>query len=186
MPVEQGNGCTARGEVAAAYDAMAASYDQLIEEDAWMRRVLWSRHRRLFEPGDRVLDLGCGTGADSVALARRGVSVVAADVSLTMIATLRLRTGDPGQAAPIRRVVLDGVDVALFPPRYFDGIVSSFAAINTLSDLDRFASGAARVVRPGGRLLLHGLAPKSREGGVGPARTVTIAGRPVEHSVYGL
>jgi hypothetical protein len=45
-----------------------------------MRQALHAHYARLFSPGDRVLDVACGTGLDAVALARRGVRVAAAKV----------------------------------------------------------------------------------------------------------
>ena len=40
----------------------------------------------------------------------------------------------------------------------FDGVVSSFAALNTV-DLERFGAVAAGLLRPGGRAILHLLSP---------------------------
>ncbi len=37
-------------EVAGAYDALAADYDRLVEEDFWMRQLLWDRYLRSFPP----------------------------------------------------------------------------------------------------------------------------------------
>ena len=39
----------------------------------------------LFQPGDQVLELGCGTGEDAIWLAKRGVRVLATDGSPAML-----------------------------------------------------------------------------------------------------
>src|SRR5271166_5161447 len=63
--------------------------------------------------GARILDAGCGTGALSVEVARRGAHVVATDLSPTLIALARERLPhDPGLGA-IEFHVGDMLDVTL-------------------------------------------------------------------------
>jgi ubiquinone/menaquinone biosynthesis C-methylase UbiE len=60
-----------RLSVTAAYDAIAAGYDEQVRGDDWMRRKLHASFVRAFRPGERVLDVGCGTGIDALFLARQ-------------------------------------------------------------------------------------------------------------------
>lgn len=143
-------------KVAEAYDALAADYDRLVEEDFWMRQLLWKRYLRLFPPGSRVLDVACGTGLDTLFLARAGMEASGIDASPGMIAELRAKAARAGLAIDAR--VGDAADLSAWPGGAFDGIVSAFAGLNTM-DLERFAAEAERVLRPGGRMVLHVLAP---------------------------
>ena len=143
-------------KVADAYDALAADYDRLVDEDFWMRQLLWDRYLRLFPPGSRVLDVACGTGLDTLFLARSGMETAGIDASPGMIGQLRAKAGRAGLAVDAR--VGDGADLSPWPDGSFDGIVSAFAGLNTM-DLERFAAEAERVLRPGGRMVLHVLAP---------------------------
>ena len=143
-------------EVAGAYDALAADYDRLVEEDFWMRQLLWKRYLRLFPPGSRVLDVACGTGLDTLFLARAGIEAAGVDASPGMIGELRAKAGRAGLSVDAR--VGDAADLSAWPGGAFDGIVSAFAGLNTV-DLERFAAEAHRVLRPGGRMVLHLLAP---------------------------
>jgi ubiquinone/menaquinone biosynthesis C-methylase UbiE len=146
-------------QVAAAYDALAVDYDRLVEEDFWMRQLLWGRYLDLFHAGEQVLDVACGTGLDTLFLARHGIALTGIDASPGMIAQLREKAERAGLAVDAR--VGDAADLSVsseWPAGSFDGILSAFAGLNTV-DLDLFAAGAARLLRPGGRLIVHLLAP---------------------------
>lgn len=143
-------------KVADAYDALAAEYDRLVEEDFWMRQLLWERYLRIFPPGSRLLDVACGTGLDTLFLARSGMAIAGIDASPGMIGELRGKAGRAGLEIDAR--VGDAADLSAWPDGSFDGIVSAFAGLNTV-DLERFAAEAERVLRPGGRMILHVLTP---------------------------
>jgi ubiquinone/menaquinone biosynthesis C-methylase UbiE len=70
------------------FDAVADSYDQgftFSKIGQAQRAAVWKELSRAFRSGDRVLEIGCGTGIDACFLAERGVSVVACDSSAAMI-----------------------------------------------------------------------------------------------------
>src|SRR5438128_11140539 len=80
--------------VARGYDLIAASYDDVEgrnEISETVRRFSIEAALKVFRPGNRILELGCGTGRDAVALAQRGIRVDATDVSPAMIAATRAR-----------------------------------------------------------------------------------------------
>jgi SAM-dependent methyltransferase len=137
-----------------AYEAIAAYYDEQSRGDEWMRRALQAHYLRLFRSGDRVLDVGCGTGTDALALARRGIRVVGVDGSPGMIAQLTAKSAaerlDHLVEAHVLRIAHLG---RLTGP--FDGLISAFAGLSTEPDLGAFEVDAARLVRGGGRMVLH-------------------------------
>jgi ubiquinone/menaquinone biosynthesis C-methylase UbiE len=143
-------------KVADAYDALAAGYDRLVDEDFWMRQLLWNRYLQLFPPGSKVLDVACGTGLDTLFLARSGITAAGIDASPGMVGQLRAKAARLGMTIDAR--VGDATDLSAWPDGAFDGIVSAFAGLNTM-DLEGFAAEAERVLRPGGRMVLHVLAP---------------------------
>jgi ubiquinone/menaquinone biosynthesis C-methylase UbiE len=181
--------------VSVAYDAIAADYDRQVVGDAWMRRVLHQHYRRVFRPGERVLDVGCGTGLDSLALAQFGVRVVGVDGSPAMIDQLRPKMGDLVEARVLPIEQLNDLDGEVF-----DGVVSGFASLNSVTDLDAFAATASRLLRPGGRMVLHmlnrfslwewlgyisrGTPRAARQVGHVRQRTFVIGGVPVTHNLY--
>jgi trans-aconitate methyltransferase len=102
-------------------------------------------------PGDRVLDVGCGSGdftGSLVPLVAPGGRVVGVDVSPSQIDHARAR--HPGAEFLVGRAQ----DVAtLFPPASFD-VVVSVATLHWVPDADHPAvlAGVASVLRPGGIL----------------------------------
>lgn len=188
------------GEIAAAYDAIAADYDRQLRGDEWMRWVLWARYATLFRPGQRILDVSCGTGADAVFLAQRGLQVTGIDISPGMIAHLEAKVRRLGLTGQVEAHVLDVAGLASWPAERFDGLISAFAGLSALPELASFAADGARLLRPGGRMVLHLLNRFSlwewlgllahrrwadaRRLGRQPTRTFPIGGRPVRHSLY--
>ncbi len=76
------------------FDALAHSYNALWSETARgrdQRTAVWREIDGLFRPGDRVLDLGCGTGDDALHLAGLGVEVFGIDASAQMVEIARSR-----------------------------------------------------------------------------------------------
>jgi SAM-dependent methyltransferase len=79
---------------AALFERLAARYDELWTETAIgraQRNAVWRVVDKLFRGGDRVLDVGCGTGEDAAHLEARGVSVLAVDASPAMVAQAKSR-----------------------------------------------------------------------------------------------
>src|SRR5512136_2978675 len=142
-------------QIAEAYDAIAGDYDALIRDDEWIRREVWAHYAQVFQQGQLVLDVSCGTGIDSVFLARRGIRVVASDISPGMLRQVQAKVRREPLAGQVVTCVSDSAELAGFRPGVFDGIVSAFAGLSTLPDLSPFAAAAARLLRPGGRMLLH-------------------------------
>lgn len=120
-----------------------------------MRNVLWERYARLFTPGQSVLDVGCGTGIDALFLAQRGIRVVGIDASPSMIAQARAKLDNAAVAELVELALMDASALESLPETGFDGIISAFASLSTLADLERFGAQSARLLRPGGMLLLH-------------------------------
>lgn len=101
----------------------------------------------------RAADLGCGSGANAIYLARHGFAVTGVDFSPV---ALEKAAAEAGPDLPVRWVRADLTDPSL-PDRLgsFDLLVD----YGTLDDMGgprarRMAEGMARLSRPGGRVLL--------------------------------
>jgi ubiquinone/menaquinone biosynthesis C-methylase UbiE len=110
----------------------------------------------LIQPGTRVLEIGCGTGALTVAMAAKGAEVVGIDLNAGMLAQAENRTAALGLD---EHVVLEHMDAALiaerFKPGSFDLIVSSLALSELSRDSQAYVLSACRsLLAPGGRLAI--------------------------------
>jgi SAM-dependent methyltransferase len=102
-----------------------------------------------------VVELGCGTAYFSAWLARRGARVVGVDPTPAQLATARRLQAETGLEFPL--VEAFGEEVPL-PDASFDLAVSEHGAANW-ADPYRWIPEAARLLRPGGRLVyMHGTA----------------------------
>jgi len=147
---------------AAAFDSFAADYDRSFTASAIgqrMRAAVWRRLDAAFRPGERVLELNCGTGEDAVHLARRGVRVLATDVSPAMLAMARAKVDRAGLAriVDIDRLAIE--DLAHYRAGPFDGVLSNFGGLNCVDDLPGVARGLAAMLRPGAKALLCVMGP---------------------------
>jgi demethylmenaquinone methyltransferase / 2-methoxy-6-polyprenyl-1,4-benzoquinol methylase len=138
-------------DVAAMFDAVARRYDatntvmSLGLDRRWRRRT---RQALELHPGDRVLDLAAGTGVSTVELALSGAYAVGCDFSLGMLRTGRARRDR-------RHVPVVAGDALRLPFRdgAFDAVTIAFGLRNIV-DTGQALREMARVVRPGGRLVV--------------------------------
>jgi SAM-dependent methyltransferase len=102
-------------------------------------------------PGDRVLDLGAGSGFSSEMLARLGYDVVAADPDLPALRHNRQRpTFDRARIAGEVRVAAGVAGHLPFRDESFDGVLG-MNVLHHVADLSRAVTELARVLRPGRR-----------------------------------
>src|ERR1051325_10490770 len=126
-----------------AFDRLAPTYDALASGEAFQlqRRQTHAAFSRWIRSGFRVLEIGCGTGADTEYLAKLGVRVVACDPSEEMLSRTRrrLETAGVGDRVGILSCGLQDVPQfldALDHEEGFDAIVSNFGALNCAPTLD--------------------------------------------------
>jgi demethylmenaquinone methyltransferase/2-methoxy-6-polyprenyl-1,4-benzoquinol methylase len=130
------------------FDRIAPVYDAM---NSVMTAGLDRRWRRLtaravVRPGDRVLDVCCGTGELALACAAEGGRVTGLDFSERMLERARRKRGEVGWIA--------GDAVALpFGEEEFDAATVGFGVRN-VPELERALAELWRVLRPGGRLAI--------------------------------
>jgi SAM-dependent methyltransferase len=133
----------------AAWDRIAAGYDRTNT-----RTQLWlgaeGVRRAGLREGMTFLDVAAGSGALSIPAARTGARVLATDQSPVMLELLAARAREGGLEVATR--VMDGHRLEL-EDSSFD-MAGSQLGVSLFPDMPRGISEMARVVKPGGRVLV--------------------------------
>ncbi|MFF1725134.1 methyltransferase domain-containing protein [Streptomyces sviceus] len=158
-------------DLAAAFDHAAHSYDTLVAANPGYHAHLRRSARRLGLPhpgtGLRVLDLGCGTGASTAALARvlPDAEITAVDASAGMLDRAMAKPWR-GRVrfvrAPAEALAEAGVDGP------FDAVFAAYLFRN-VADPDAVLDAVHDLLAPHGRLAVH---------------EYTLSGRPLDRAVW--
>ena len=126
----------------------------------WYDRIIGERGSELYQAvvipgalellnvqrGERVLDLGCGQGVFSRALAQKGGEVTGLDASPTLIKKAKTYPMRP----PIRYLARDAAHLADLGE--FDAI-SAILCVQNMEKIAEVTAAAAKALKPGGRML---------------------------------
>lgn len=139
------------------FAAIAPSYDlnnrvhSLWRDQAWRRAAV---RAAAVQPGQDVLDVACGTGDLTQALARRtgAGSVTGLDFTRGMLDIAERKRGRDPALAGVRYVEGDAMALP-FPDASFDAVTIAFG-IRNVQEPGRALAEFFRVLRPGGRLVI--------------------------------
>jgi SAM-dependent methyltransferase len=140
-----------------AFDSVAGDYDgprgnnDLIQD---MRGEMWRWLASTFVPGERLIDLGCGTGLDAIHLAELGYEVTATDWSPLMVQRTAERAAAKGLTSKVSALHIGAHELErLHEAAAYDGAYSNLGPLNCVPDLHGVSRESARLLRPGGRLV---------------------------------
>ena len=111
-------------------------------------RVNWI-DERVNLAGKKVLDVGCGGGILSEAMAQRGATVMGIDMGEAPLAVAQLHQLESGVNVEYRQITAE--DLAEEMPEQFD-VVTCLEMLEHVPDPASVVAACARLVRPGGRV----------------------------------
>jgi len=137
------------------FDALTRFYDPVVAATT-RERAFKDRLIKLAAPrdGERVLDVGCGTGTLAIDVARRcpGATVAGVDADEAMLARARAKAEQAGVELDLHTALAQQLP---FPDGSFDVAVSSLFFHHLRREVKlAAASEILRVLRPGGRLAI--------------------------------
>ena len=130
-------------------------YGHTLEEDRTELETQFAIRALGIIPHDAILDLCCGQGRHSIALAKTGLEVTGVDLSSEMLDLARSNATASGVSLSFRQA-----DMRFLPQEFtsrFDAIInmfSSFGYLESESDDQLVLNEAARVLKPDGKLLM--------------------------------
>ncbi len=135
--------------------------DKMRDGNDFQRILVGPASERLLDlqPGENVLEIGCGNGVFARRMAQLGVSVVATDFSAQLLELAQARTTEHNDRIEYGLVDATHEDeiVALGKQR-FDAAVCNMA-IMAMSEIDPLMRGVRQVIKPGGRFVFSLMHP---------------------------
>lgn len=134
---------------------IARSYDATLADSLLFQTDLPFAEKHCQTSG-RLLDLGCGTGRASLYFAERGHQVVAVDLSTEMLKVLRRKADERNLSIDCLRVNL--TNLRAFRDQSFDTVLCLFSTLGMIVGKEhrqRTCLEVARILKPGGRFILH-------------------------------
>jgi ubiquinone/menaquinone biosynthesis C-methylase UbiE len=116
---------------------------------------LYDRLTAHIEKGDRVLDIGCGTGALTIRAAKRGAIVKAIDVNPGMLDIARSKAEDSRLGQNIEFVEMGAAEMGSEPDRTYDAVMSGLCLSEiTKEELNFAIKEVPRILKPQGLFLV--------------------------------
>jgi ubiquinone/menaquinone biosynthesis C-methylase UbiE len=145
-----------------AFDAAAAGYDETFSSVGnplvrLMRERALAAAARHFAFAGTLLEIGCGTGEDTVKLAARRHRVIACDPSQEMVAVTRAKVTAAGHAGRVSYMNRTASQLASewssVGAGRVDGVFSDFGPLNCELSLEPVRRLLEQALRPGGRFV---------------------------------
>jgi len=145
-----------RAWLEAEFDNVARDYDRHITGNR-INRLLRDRSlaelRRSFRQARRLLEVGCGSGMETLPLLREGHELVCVDISARMLDVVREKARAEGLQERLETVHIAAAELPQLVVRYghgrFDGAYSTYGALNCEADLGPIVSSLADLLPPG-------------------------------------
>ena len=139
------------------FDSVADDYDKHIfgnRVNVLLRDRSLSKIRKFAVKAGHVLEIGCGTGAETLELLRDGHEVFAIDISERMLENIQRKARDEGLIGSLRTMKLRAANVGELlettGQKSFDIGYSTYGALNCEPNIENMPSALSLLLKPGG------------------------------------
>ncbi|HEV2449485.1 MAG TPA: class I SAM-dependent methyltransferase, partial [Thermoplasmata archaeon] len=143
------------------FDNIADDYDHHITDNRMnllLRNRSLARLQPLFAGRDPILEVGCGSGMETLPMLRAGHQMTVVDISDRMLDVVRAKADRAGAAERLHAVLSRARDLETLAgplgPAHFAGAYCTYGALNCEAELEPVARGFARLLAPGAPLFL--------------------------------
>jgi len=138
------------------FAAIARRYDLLNDLQSFGLHRLWKRrvvNLAKVQPGNRALDLCCGTGDIALALARNGAETIGLDFSEKMLEVAQTRFQNSKLKIQNLKLIQGDAQQIPFADNSFDAVTVGYGLRN-LTSWEKGLEEMFRVAKPGGRIIV--------------------------------
>ena len=127
------------------YKELANQYDEQVKEyDSYGYNVIFGMSYEYVKPGERILDLGIGTGLASIQFSKIGIKIYGLDISEDMLNMCRSKSF--AEELKLHDLLNDRIP---YNDDFFNHIISC-GVFHFISDLSNIFSEVARIINEGG------------------------------------
>ena len=139
-------------DIQSYYDGAVEREDGRLERHQLERDITWRYLEKYLPPFGAILDIGAGTGAYALELARRGYAVTAVDLSPRLLEICQRRVVDEGLEGKMTFLVADARDLSDIEDVVFDAVLLMGPLYHLVLEEDRKMAlrEAFNRLKPGG------------------------------------
>jgi len=146
-------------DIEVVFDESSEKYDYNVLKNLSRRLMYYFIIEYLlmnFKKEEIVLDLGCGTGLEAIPLAKKGINIVAVDVSQGMLQILK-RKIEKYQIKNIKihKLAIGEISslIKIYGEESFDGAYSIFGPLNSEPNIAKFSYSLFKLLKPKGKFV---------------------------------
>ncbi len=145
------------------FESISGDYDRHIygnRINSYLRERSVERMKKLFPEGSELLEIGCGTGTETISMLKAGYRVTAVDISSGMVEAVKKKAEGLNLSSGLRTEVMRASATGSLLEKYgrasFDGVYSTYGALNCEPDIS-FMPGVASELLRGGSIIFLGI-----------------------------
>lgn len=142
------------------FDSVSADYDGHITGNSinmlLRDRSLWLM-RNTFDKCHTLLEIGCGSGMETIPMLREGHEILAVDISSSMLEVVREKAKREGLSEALNTMKLRAGEISkvssIYSPGSFEGCYSTYGALNCEPSLDGIPRAIHSLLAEGGKFV---------------------------------